>query len=334
MKPTSKTRLPRFACAVLFTAAAAWSARADFPSLVLSHNPIAYWQLNETAPASPPLNTLTNYGSLGATGNGIAVRQVTKGQPGKVGNAISLYNGGSAIACYSKVDVPYSAALNPKPPFSAEFWAYPTRNDQTLCAISSMDCQLNGGGSRQGWLVYENGNANWQFRLGLIAGYAVILGSSTPPAVGAWQHIVVTFDGSTAKIYVNGVLNGSAAVGAGWTPNTEMPLMMGCLPLVGGGADTVDGPAVSFGGLAGYRGFDGSLDEVAIYSSLLSASTIKAHYDAATTNTAGYHAQILADNPVGYWTCEDPAVTPPNPGTFPIAVNSGSLGSVVNGTNM
>jgi hypothetical protein len=246
-----------------------------------------------------------------------------------------FYNGGSgSIACYSKVDVPFTAALNPTAPFSVEFWANPSRDDQTLCAVSSMDCELNGGGSRKGWLVYMNANLNWQFRLGLTAGYAKILSSAATPAVGVWQHIVATFDGTTASIYVNGVLSASGAVPAGWAPNTEMPLMIGCLPLVGGGGDTIDGPIFNAagGGIAGYRGFEGNLDEVAIYTNALSASTVTAHYNAASTPLT-YGSTILADHPVGYWNFDEPAVTAPDPSTFPVAVNSGTLGSALNGTN-
>ena len=50
--------------------------------------------------------------------------------------------------------------------------------------------------------------------------------------------------------------------------------------------------------------FDGWLDEPAIYTNALSAAQISAHYNAATTNNAGYAAQILGDAPVGYWQFE------------------------------
>jgi hypothetical protein len=112
-----------------------------------------------------------------------------------------------------------------------------------------------------------------------------------------------------------------------------MPLVFGAFELASIGANTVDDPANSFGGLAGFRGFEGYLDEIAIYTNILSDATIYAHYAAATTNTAGYDAQILASSPIGYWNFDEPAVTPPDPSTLPIAVNSGTLGSVVNGTN-
>src|SRR5262249_22799242 len=87
------------------------------------------------------------------------------------------------------------------------------------------------------------------------------------------------------------------------------------------------------GSTCGTRGFDGLLDEVAIYTNVLSASTLAAHYDAASTNTAGYGAQILADNPAGYWSFDESTVTPPSPLAITSLANAGSLGSAADATN-
>jgi len=320
-----------FAGATLLVSFVALTLRADYSNTVASYNPLAYWRLDETA-ASPALNKVANSGSVGSSGEGIVVRQVTKGAAGRVNNCISLNNGGSGIACLAKVDVPYNAALNPAAPFSVEFWANPTRSDQTLCAISSINCMLNGAGSRVGWLVYQD-TTRWQFRLGLMSGYAITLSAPAGTVtLNTWQHVVATYDGSTAKIYVNGALKASGTPAAGWAPNTTIPLMIGALPLAGAGANAVDGPSIAAQGLAGYRGFDGGLDEVAIYPSALSETTVINHYNAAST-PATYGATILADSPLGYWNFDEPAVTAPNPSTFPIAVNSSSVGSALNGTN-
>src|SRR4029077_2434473 len=84
---------------------------------------------------------------------------------------------------------------------------------------------------------------------------------------------------------------------------------------------------------SGNRGFDGLLDEVAVYTNVLSPYTIRAHFAAATTNTAGYDAQILAANPAGYWNFEEATFTPPSP-PFPTAADLGSAGSAADGTNV
>jgi len=169
-------------------------------------------------------------------------------------------------------------------------------------------------------------------RLGTVGGYAGICTASGANAnVGVWQHIVGTYDGATARLYVNGALVGSTAASvADWTRNTEMALRLGGTGLQG---NLSDGPLISIPSYAGNRQFDGWLDEVAVYPSLLSASKIKAHFDAATTNNAGYGAQITADAPAGYWHLDELPVTVPNPSTFPVLANAGSLGSDADATN-
>ena len=73
--------------------------------------------------------------------------------------------------------------------------------------------------------------------------------------------------------------------------------------------------------------FTGLVDEVAVYASPLSDNTVKAHYDAASTNNAGYHAQILAANPVGYWPFDEAAYVFPNTNSYPVAASSGTIAS-------
>ena len=348
MKPTSKTRLHRFACAVLFTAAVAISARADYPLTVLSHGPVGYWQFNDPA-SSPAQFKLTNSGTLGSVADAYAIPPLTNGVAGKVGNAIHLYNPVGTGHVETRADVFYNPGLN-KPIFSVEFWVQPSA--QTLsgafdatgaCPISSFNPN-NYPAGRVGWLFYLAPNGRWNFRLGLTSGYALTFVATTGTAsAGVWQHMVATYDGLVCKLYANGVLIAQAnsnAGATGWVPNTGSFMRFGGTPLNGDQQPTTSdaGFAPPFNQNAnqstcGNRGFDGLLDEVAYYTNVLSATAVKAHFDAATTNTAGYGAQILADLPTGYWSFDEPAVTRPNPTAFAVATNSSTLGSAANGTN-
>src|SRR5204862_4954276 len=129
--------------------------------------------------------------------------------------------------------------------------------------------------------------------------------SSGAPVVGAWQHVVATYDGATANLYVNGTLVGTASAAvANWIPNTQMAFRLGGTALTG---NLSDGPADSATGISGNRQFDGWIDEVAYYPTLLSPSQIAAHYSAATTNNPGYSTQILADSPAGHRNMHEPA---------------------------
>src|SRR6266404_2289358 len=267
-------------------------AADPYPTAVLAKSPLAYWRLDESA-AAPALNKLANGGSVGSSADGYAVLDVNKGQIGIVGNCIRLNNPGVTIAyCGSRVDVPYSAALNPNPPFSVEFWAkpnaLPVSDTVGACPITSLNQNWFSGANRTGWLLYCNNTGKWNLRLGLASGtYAINFVASTgAAAVGVWQHMVFTYDGSTAYLYANGVQIGTASA-TGWSPNPQSALRIGGSEL---NATLADNPAPFFNatgqGHSGNRGWDGWVDEVAIYPTVLSAATVAAHHDAATTNNA------------------------------------------------
>ncbi len=349
MKPTNRKINLFGTAAVLWTVASLGTARADYSSTVLSNNPVGYWRFDETT-ASPPLNEITNASTLGGVADGYVVDGAAKGEPGVVGNSIRFTNPQAVTNAGflgSKIDVPYAAALNPNPPFSIEFWAKPNTfsgDPAGYCPLSNMDPNFSGA-SRAGWVFYVSSNGTWEFFLGSRGGYGTqLMATNGNATLGVWQHIVATWDGAVAQLYANGALIGSTnAAMSDWLNNSQSFLRFGGTPLTGDGAvapvisetftQIMGTNYYSFLSNNGNRGYDGWLDEVAIYPKLLSPDTIAAHYAAALTNNAGYSAQILADLPAGYWPMNDPAVTAPAPGSFPMAGNSGSLGSTANGTN-
>lgn len=320
-----------FFVALLSTSA----ARADYASTVSSYNPLGYWRLNETV-ATPPLNTVTNLGLLGSGANGYVVNGAIKGEAGVSGGSVRFINPSTSIEFSgTKVDVPYQAALNTSPPFSIEFWAKPNQlgtNDPGLCPLSNFDPNWYGGANRSGWLFYVNSNGVWYFRLGNTTGTAVnLIATNGNATVGNWQHIVATCDGTNANLYANGVLIGAALVPPGsYVPNSQSFLRMGGTPLSGVGAFAT---SVSFSSNLGNRGYDGWVDEVAIYTNVLAPATIAAHYTTGTTAPANYQTQVLASSPVGYWNLNEPVVVAPSASSLPGVTNSGSLGSAANATN-
>jgi hypothetical protein len=332
----SCSRVAGTALLALFSAA---SHGADYATTVLAEGPLAYWRFNETT-TSPALNQVANLGSLGGVANGNLILEVGKGEPGMVGKAVRFLNEGNVVGyCGTKIDVPFHPALNPRGPFSFEFWAKPNLlgGDATGSALAcSMNPNFFTGGNRSGWLLYMNNAGRWQFRMGTPGGYAGTCTATKGNAVvGQWQHMVITWDGASMAIYANGEQIGSltldATAIASWEPNTQTALRMGGTTLHG---ELGDGPAITASGMAGNRGYDGWLDEVALYGKALGAATIAAHHAAATTNAAGYGAQILADGPIGYWNMDEPAYPAPDSSALPVAVNAGSVGADGNGTNL
>jgi len=314
-------------------------ARADYAGTVSGFGPLAYWRFNGTN-TSPALNVAANATVLGSVADGHVVLDAEKGQAGIVSNAVRFHNTGNVIAYSgSRIDVTYHAAINPNPPFSIEFWSKPATLGADaaagFCPLASINPHFSVN-NRSGWLFYVNNAGQWQFRLGSENLYAATVYSSSGNAsTGVWQHVAGSYDGTTARLYVNGALVGSyllsAAEKTAFRRNTQSALRIGGTPFNG---SLSTGPVISAGGTAGNRGFDGWVDEVAVYATALSGSTIAAHYAAATTNNAGYGAQILAANPAGYWNLNEPAATTPSPASLPVAVNSGTLGSAADGTNV
>jgi hypothetical protein len=86
-------------------------------------------------------------------------------------------------------------------------------------------------------------------------GLDVVL-QSAAPAVGQWVHIAVTFDGTTARGYINGVRTVQAAFSFG--TGRETPIQFG--------ADT------SGGG----NSYNGALDDIRIYDIVLTDAEIAA----------------------------------------------------------
>ena len=133
----------------------------------------------------------------------------------------------------------------------------------TLMMICNRDNELSGAGRC------------WQFRMNagkvnfIVFNTSVALVSITSPLTyndSAWHHAVGTWDGTTARLYVDrsqvitgalaGTLNGGGTMGIG----------------VGGASTT-----------STTTPFNGYLDEIAVYDAALSSTRIFAHYDAGTT---------------------------------------------------
>src|SRR5437667_1195639 len=88
------TRIPtRILLAAALMLASAIVQGADYPTTVLSLNPVGYWRLSESV-SPPPANIVANAGSLGAAANGYAYpgTALAQGVPGVVGNSITFSN--------------------------------------------------------------------------------------------------------------------------------------------------------------------------------------------------------------------------------------------------
>jgi hypothetical protein len=294
----------------------ATSALADYSNTVASLGPVAYWRLNETQ--VPPADFATNSGTLGFLGNGYYTGSVVHPSTG------ALANGAGSSATFdrsgAKVSIPYVPALSVAAPFSVEAWvnpgdAPPPDGQSGLSAVLSC---AHMGGNRSGWLIYQ-ASAGWNFRLYNENGgttWASVTGGPAPVA-GTWYHLAATYDGTNVTVYVNGVATTAVVPAGTFVPNKDGALTVG----------TRSDTAFSY---------NGSVDEVAFYTTTLSATEIQAHYanGSSATPAATYASLVKALNPLVYLDFDEPFYIPKEITELPLAKNTGSLGAEADGRYM
>lgn len=171
-----------------------------------------------------------------------------------------------------RVDVTYNASLNPAQ-FSIEFWVFPTR------AAGTQEMLVWNRGSTpylKGWTVDITTGNTYRFN---------VQNDTDQPLTGptvvrnVWTHVVGTYDGTNARIYVNGVV---AATSGTWT-HVVNPVG----PMAFGVAD----PAVSPNSW-----FQGRLDEVALYNAALTGPQILAQYQAGNPKAFPFPTRLAKRN--------------------------------------
>lgn len=292
---------------------------------VMGYGPVGYWPLQETN-ATAPGNWETNYGTLGPLGNAYYActnaSNVAFDQPGALaGSADScvVFSGGSSNP-NSYAFVPrLTPALTIQGPFSLEAWANMASDGYTVEIGEGGGTGLNGspnfGGFQFGQGIQTVGN---QFQMNYFTGSGNFQNEEQETnllfTTGKWYHYVVTYDGANSTLYVNG--QDVWAATSSMAADTWSPLAIG-----GGKWD--GGP------ICGIRWFNGSLDEVAIYSNVLSALQVTNHYLAGTSAGSNYFQTITNDHPLLYYRMDNLGFTSPPPTLYPVAANYGS--SVISG---
>ncbi|MEZ5299593.1 MAG: lamin tail domain-containing protein [Verrucomicrobiales bacterium] len=258
---------------------------ADYVTEVLSDNPEAYYRFEENAGAAAVADSSGNgHGSTSIDPD------VALGEAGRLGNAARFNGNGSIVLGLN---------LNPAGgDFSIELLA----NQTTAPNSSNFVAQQDGTGLGRSLLINNNNG-----QIGSFVG-----GSTTPPAgtgvaatLGAWQHLVMTYDAAgganAVRFYVDGQPAGigtetaESATGA-WVLGAHKSLTSGFINCL--------------------------MDEVAIYSYRLddpdgdndtADSRIGAHYDSLVTPTiliTSFSASPTLVEPGGSttlsWALEEP----------------------------
>jgi hypothetical protein len=231
------------------SAAAPTNPPKTYSATVLADKPVAYWRMSE----------MTGTATADATNNGNNGRYdgiVMLAQPGPLAG-----DGGTAIALDGStgaVVVPSSSNLQVNW-VTIELWIN-KRADSEFGVYMAKNV-AGAGGAGTGWfqLLNDHHNGGLQFR---VTGDAdPILVSKTTLDLNTWYYVVATYDGVTAKLYINGKLDST-------------------LPAVVSPAQTAD--PLYIGRRADGFFTNALIAEVAIYPKALSAGQIAAHWKAAS----------------------------------------------------
>ena len=234
------------------------NAAADFypyRTAVRADSPNFYWRVDETG------GTAIDDAGSGNRDGTLLAQTYTQGQTG----ALTSETRGKSLGLTMGVINANASAAGPNV-FSVEAWVKSTStNGGRILGFGNATGQ--NGSSTTDRQLYLAPNGRVMFGVG--GATKVTVSSLAAVNNGAWHHVVGTYTGGAngMKLYVDGVYQGQSTA----TP----------VPLTGywrAGADDLSGwPSTPD------PYYDGSLDELAVYTTSLSAARVLAHYNAGTT---------------------------------------------------
>jgi concanavalin A-like lectin/glucanase superfamily protein len=226
-------------------------APKSYSATILADRPAAYWRMDETS------GTIM----ADATGNGNSgefAGTYTLGQPGGItagGSTAVAFDGQTGGA-----SAPSSASLQVNT-VTIELWI--KKRAETEYGVYVAKNVAAGDGPGSGWFQLLNSHHDGRLQFRVTSDLDPALVSTSTLAPNTWYYVAATYDGTVAKLFVNGKLDASLEVTA--TPKqTADPVFIGHRP------DGLFNDAV--------------LDEVAIYPTALAADRIAAHWRAASAS--------------------------------------------------
>ena len=238
--------------AYFYTAAGTnWSPQAAFyDGQVSAGSPLGWWQLDDASGSSTAADSSGN--SHAGTATSVTF--------GNTSQAVSGNNSASFNGTTSNILTSYNPALSK---VSVECWI--NLNGLSQGAFPRFFANSNTATDAKGFQMLLIGSTP-SVTFGNGTTFTTVSTTSNVPASG-WTHLVATWDGTTILMYFNGVKQGTGTLSGS--------MAAGAATGIGIGYD----PAGAFGF------FNGLIAECAIYGTVLSATTIAAHYTAGPSAT-------------------------------------------------
>ena len=236
---------------------------------IMDDSPLAYWRLGEAAGT----DALDEVGSF----DGTYVNTPTLDVAGALGNdldtAVDFSGSSECVNMGSVLD------FERTDPFSLECWFKQTPHSNQRVFISKEDT----GSPYNGYKVYQLNGVIWVMIQSTGSIYLYTVADTFDD--GNWHHLIVTYDGSSNVTGLTMYIDGKEE------PTTT-------------GGTTVSGSTINDGVFsvaardAANWWFYGSIDDVAVYDTELTAVRVARHYWAGMS---AYADSVMSLNPVGYW---------------------------------
>jgi hypothetical protein len=255
------------------------AAPSPYETAVKANNPLVYYRMAETE--LPTITTLRDSSGREKHGSYSGLGGVTQGQPSAIATDpadFSVASGGQdALASVLAPDLPAGDAAR-----TVEAWYKSPPSPFTPTRQALVGWGSTGAGTAFG--MHVEGDKLW---VDVWGGQGYFVSGTGNIQDGEWHQLAITYDPAASPRY------------AGYVDGTRLALALpdpGSSPLDPNAALATDGaPQLTLGQWAfGGLTLSGSLDEVAVYGSALSADTLKGHYDTAAG--AGCTGAQPADN--------------------------------------
>ncbi|MFM7534993.1 MAG: LamG-like jellyroll fold domain-containing protein, partial [Acidimicrobiales bacterium] len=236
---------------------------------------------------------VTRWRDKSGRGNHVTTNRTTYDPAGLNGQPTIVTDGATVLRTpvnfnqppvFATIPVAAGSGLDRTTTVSVSAWIRPSWGGQNGGIV---DKTIGGATNTHYQLFLEGGRVVWRLRGTNGGWYHVYTGWYPTP--GQWTHVVGTSDGTTMRVYVNGLDVGSTAAPV-TLPSGIGPLLIGQL------------------GSNAYS-FVGAIDDVAVYPGALSATEVVA---LSTSGDATTHANaVMANGPLGFWRFDetDTAVT-------------------------
>ena len=243
-----------------------------YARFVMADHPVAYWRLDENnADGGTATDAVGSFDGTYTDSTGSFLWLLPTGIPYETNRAVGITNGAT-------VQIPYAVELNPDTAWSVESWLQPGVIDGNYRVVLSSEYNFYPN-PYNGWYVYQQPSANFAFVPQ--PGNAFITANPDDPAngnllvAGKWYHLVITSDGVTFTVYINGEARTSYPVAlSDYIPNGTGINQDGSSGVTAGLGNTVLGMRTD----GAFSPFEGTVDDTAVYNYALSPKQVLDHY--------------------------------------------------------